>query len=48
MKLNNPKCSIQRNVKLRKENEQYRSPEAWFSVEVVLDIVVSGNVKKFQ
>ena len=48
MKLNIPKCSIQSNVRLRKENEQYRSPEAWFSVEVVLDIVVSGNVKKFQ
>ena len=48
MKLINPKCSIHRNVKLGKENEQYRSPEAWFSVEVVLDIVVSGNVKKFQ
>ena len=46
MKLNNPKCSIQRNVKLRKENEQYRSPDAWFSVDVALALVVSENDKK--
>lgn len=43
MKLNNPKCSIQRNVKWRKENEQYRSPDAWFSVDVALALVVSEN-----
>ena len=46
MKLNNPKCIIPRNVKWRKENEQYRSPDAWFSVDVVLALVVSENDKK--
>ena len=46
MKLNIPKCSIQRNVRLRKENEQYRSPDAWFSVDVALALVVSENDKK--
>jgi len=43
MKLNIPKCSIQSNVRLRKENEQYRSPDAWFSVDVALALVVSEN-----
>ena len=46
MKLNIPKCSIQSNVRLRKENEQYRSPDAWFSVDVALALVVSENDKK--
>ena len=48
MKLNNPKCSVQRNAKLRKENEQYRRPDAWFSVDVVFALVVSENDKKSQ